>query len=105
MSKSYETKQYHTLSPKAENALLELIDYFYNHETPAKIVEKKPSLDYYDNRYIKENNKTIYSMIQGNYAREKVMLLDSNTRKKYDYDKVSNIYKSKSGLSVNRRTK
>lgn len=38
------------LTPRAENALETLLDYFINFEQPAKIVERKPNLDYYDNR-------------------------------------------------------
>ena len=37
-----------------------LLDYFINFEQPAKIVERKPSLDYYDNQDRRVVNRTNY---------------------------------------------
>lgn len=41
---------------RASIALMLLADYFYNKETPAKIIIKTPNLDYYDNRIIRYVN-------------------------------------------------
>lgn len=80
---TYHTKESHCLSPKAEYALEALMDHFYNRESPARIVERKPDLDYYDNRRtINTNNNTNSNR---NNMRELILLRGKGNRKKHDY--------------------